>query len=98
MNRVHTMPFRLLVASFLFCLCFATRIQAQTPSASPSPSQESGKPAETKPTKQEGEENPFAPEPAAPLPAGQICRCAPLMSKGTSKLNTNSANQAQRDW
>jgi hypothetical protein len=65
---VHTMAFRLLLASFLFCLCFATRIQAQTPS--PSPSQESAKPAETKPTKQESEENPFAPEPAATLPAG----------------------------
>ncbi len=72
MNRVHTMAFRLLVASLLFCLCFATRIQAQTPSASPSasPSQETGKPIETKPTNQDGEKNPFAPEPAAPLPAG----------------------------
>jgi hypothetical protein len=76
MNRVHTMAFRLLVASLLFCLCLATRIQAQTPSPSPSPtpspspSQESAKPAETKPTNEEGEENPFAPEPAAALPAG----------------------------
>jgi len=70
MNRVHTMAFPLLVASLLFCLCFATRIQAQTPSPSPSPSQESAKPAETKPTSQAGGENPFAPEPAAPLPAG----------------------------
>ncbi len=68
MNRVHTIAFRLLVASLLFCLCFATRTQAQTPS--PSPSQESAKPAETKPANQEGEANPFAPEPAAPLPAG----------------------------
>jgi hypothetical protein len=70
MNRVHTMAFSLLVASLLFCLCFATRIQAQTPSPTPSPSPESAKPAETKPTDQKGEENPFAPEPAAPLPAG----------------------------
>ena len=68
MNRVHTMAFRWLMASLLFCLCFATRTQAQTPS--PSPSQESAKPAETKPADQKGEENPFAPEPAAPLPAG----------------------------
>ncbi|HLN99888.1 MAG TPA: hypothetical protein VK208_15625 [Pyrinomonadaceae bacterium] len=68
MNRAHTMAFRLFVASLLFCLWSATRIQAQTPT--PSPSQESTKPAETKPTKQEGETNPFAPEPAAPLPAG----------------------------
>lgn len=72
MNRVHTMAFRLLVASFLFCLCFATRIQAQTPppSPAPSPSPESAKPAETKPANPEAQVNPFAPEPAAPLPAG----------------------------
>jgi hypothetical protein len=68
MNRVHTMAFRLLVASLLFCLCFATRIQAQTPSQSPSA--ESARPVETKPPNQEGNGNPFAPEPAAPLPAG----------------------------
>jgi hypothetical protein len=68
MNRVHTIAFRLLLASLLFSLCFAMRIQAQTPS--PSPSSQTAKPAETKPTKQEGDENPFAPEPAAPLPAG----------------------------
>jgi hypothetical protein len=54
------MAFRLFVASLLFCLCFATRIQAQTPSPSPSPSQAT----------KEAEANPFAPEPAAPLPAG----------------------------
>ena len=71
MNQVHTMAFRLFVASFLFWLCSATRIQAQTPSPSPSTSpQESVKPSETKPTGQKAEENPFAPEPAAPLPAG----------------------------
>lgn len=66
MTRVHTMAFRLFVTSLLFCSCFATRIQAQTPSPSP----ESAKPSETKPTDQKAEENPFAPEPAAPLPAG----------------------------
>jgi hypothetical protein len=68
MNRVHTTAFPLLVALLLFCLCFATRIQAQTPA--PAPSQEAAKPAETKPTDREDEKNPFAPEPAAPLPAG----------------------------
>ncbi len=68
MNRVHTIAFRLLVASLLLCLCNAIRIQAQTPS--PSPSQGAAKPAETNPTNVDGEENPFAPEPAAPLPAG----------------------------
>jgi hypothetical protein len=71
MNRVHNIPFGLLVASILFCLSFAMRVQAQTPpSPTPSTSPESAKPAETKPTKQEGQKNPFAPEPAAPLPAG----------------------------
>ena len=70
MNRVHTSAFSLVVASLLICLCLATRTQAQTPSPSPSPSQQAAKPAETKPTNQEAEQNPFAPEPAAPLPAG----------------------------
>src|SRR5258705_5841536 len=66
MNRVHTVAFRLFVASLWFCSCFATRIQAQTPSPSP----ESAKPSETKPTDKKAAENPFAPEPAAPLPPG----------------------------
>jgi hypothetical protein len=65
MNRVYIITFRLFVASLLFCLCFATRTQAQTSSTSP---QEPAKPVETKPATQEAE-NPFAPEPAAPLPA-----------------------------
>jgi hypothetical protein len=68
MNRTDTKTFPLLLASLLFCLCFATRIQAQTPTPSPSP--ESAKPAETKQTNKEEEKNPFAPEPAPPLPAG----------------------------
>lgn len=67
MNRVHAIAFRLFVTSLLCCSCLAVRIQAQTPSPSPSP--ESAKPVETKPAAQE-EKNPFAPEPAAPLPAG----------------------------
>ncbi len=66
MNRVHTMLFRLLVASLVFWSCFAARTQAQTPS----PSQESPKAPETKPSNREEGANPFAPEPAAPLPAG----------------------------
>ena len=69
MNRLHTVAFRLFIASLLFCSCFATRIQAQTPSPSLSPP-ESVKPSETKPTDKKAEENPFAPEPAAPLPPG----------------------------
>src|SRR6185503_18419104 len=64
MNRVQTMAFRLIVASVVL-LCFAGAMQAQTPS-----SQESTKPADTKPDKNKAEENPFAPEAAPPLPAG----------------------------
>jgi hypothetical protein len=67
MTRVHTIAFRLLMASLLFCSCFAARTQAQT--ASPSPSPESTKSPETKPANQETA-NPFAPAPAPPLPAG----------------------------
>jgi hypothetical protein len=66
MTRVHTMAFRLLIASLLFWSCFAARTQAQTPLPSP----ESTKTPETKSAKKEEEANPFAPEPAAPLPAG----------------------------
>jgi hypothetical protein len=51
----------------MFWSCVGTGTQAQTPSPSPAP--QAAKPAETKPSK-EAEDNPFAPEPAAPLPAG----------------------------
>ncbi|MCU1267187.1 MAG: putative secreted protein [Acidobacteria bacterium] len=68
MNRVHTIAFRLLLASLLFCLCFATQIQAQTPS--PSPSKESTKAPETKRANENGGGNPFAPAAPPPLPAG----------------------------
>jgi len=66
MNRVHTMAFRLLVPCLFFLACFSTRTQAQTPS----PSEETAKPAEAKPANQESGSNPFTPEPAPPLPAG----------------------------
>ena len=65
MNRVHTMPFRLLVGSLLMWLCFTGKMQAQTP-----PSQEPTKAAPAKPDQKKAEENPFAPEQAPPLPAG----------------------------
>jgi hypothetical protein len=58
------MAFRLLVAS-LFLLCFVGQMQAQTPS-----SQQSSKPADSKPDQKKAEEDPFAPEQAPPLPAG----------------------------
>jgi hypothetical protein len=63
MNRVHKVAFRLLIGSILLWSCFAA--QAQTP-----PSQESTKPANTKPDQKKAEEDPFALEPAPPLPAG----------------------------
>src|SRR5215510_499606 len=62
MNRVHTMTFRLLVGSLLLWSCFAGEMQAQTP-----PSQEPTKAAKPE---QKKAEDPFAPQPAPPLPAG----------------------------
>ncbi|HEV8488102.1 MAG TPA: hypothetical protein VGV87_31565, partial [Blastocatellia bacterium] len=64
MNQVQTIAFRLLVAS-LVLLCFGGEMQAQTPS-----SQEAKKPAETNADQKKAEEDPFAPAPAPPLPAG----------------------------
>ena|SRR5437867_8877278 len=66
MTRVQIMASRFLIALILLCSCFAARTQAQTPSPSP----ESAKTPETKPANQEEKADPFAPEPAAPLPAG----------------------------
>src|SRR6185295_17272684 len=68
MHRVHEFIFCLLIASLALCSCFATRTLAQTPS--PSPSQEAAKTPEAKPEDKAAQANPFAPEPAAPLPAG----------------------------
>src|SRR3989442_10566376 len=69
MNRVTTIAFRLPVASFVFCSCLAIGTQAQTPTPSPSPPPATIAP-ETKPANQNGGANPFAPQPAPPLPAG----------------------------
>src|SRR5436309_6582289 len=68
MNRVHSIAFRVLLASVVLCSLFSIRTQGQT--TSPSPSQESTKAPETKPANQNGGANPFAPEPAPSLPAG----------------------------
>jgi len=65
MTRLHTYTFRLLIAIVLFCSLLAVRSQAQTPAASPEPT----KAPDTKAAAQE-DADPFAPEPAAPLPAG----------------------------
>ena len=55
MNRVHSIAFRVLLASFILCACFSLSTLAQTPSSSPTPA---------------APENPFAPEKADPLPPG----------------------------
>ena len=60
---MHHIALRLILASFVLCSGFAISTLAQTPT--PSPSQET---KESKPAKED--ENPFAPEPAGPLPAG----------------------------
>jgi hypothetical protein len=64
MNRIDKRAFRLLVV-FLFLLCFAGQMQAQTPS-----SQKPSKPADANPEQKKAEEDPFAPAQAPPLPAG----------------------------
>jgi hypothetical protein len=66
MNRVYTNAFRLFVANILLCLCFVTSIAAQTPAPSPPPDET--KAADAKAA--EEQKDPFAPEPAMPLPEG----------------------------
>ena len=68
MNRVRNITIRFLVASSALCLCFAVSTLAQTPSPSPSP--EPTKAPDAKPADKQAQADPFAPEPAAPLPPG----------------------------
>src|SRR6185369_3699559 len=77
MNSVNNIAFRLLLTSLLLCSSFLLVTRAQTPSPSPSPSQpSSSQPSSsqqaTKPDDKAAKDdgNPFAPEPAPPLPAG----------------------------
>ena len=63
--RAHKIVLHLLVTFFFLSTCVVGEMRAQTPT-----SQESAKPAETKPETKKAEEDPFAPEPAPPLPAG----------------------------
>ena len=65
MSRLHDITLRLLMASLVLCSCFAATTLAQTPSPSPSPDA-AGTPDQTK----QEQANPFAPEPAQPLPPG----------------------------
>src|SRR5258707_1893893 len=57
MNRIRTATFQLVVALVVLCSCFGARTLAQTPSPSPTPAAPQNA-------------NPFAPQPAPPLPAG----------------------------
>jgi hypothetical protein len=59
MNRVQSIAFRGLLAPLVLVGCFSTWTMAQTPSPSPSPTPAAPENA-----------NPFAPQPAPPLPAG----------------------------
>src|SRR5437588_12920900 len=59
MNRVRTFAFRLLTASIVLGSCLTAKSLAQTSSPSPAPSATPAAPA-----------NPFAPQPAPPLPVG----------------------------
>lgn len=59
MNRVHRIAFRMLLASLVLGCWFSMRAQAQATSPSPAPSATPAAP-----------QNPFAPQPAPPLPAG----------------------------
>jgi len=61
MNRGPSVAFRVAVAAIILC-SGVSRMQAQTPAAQP-PAQETGKTPEP-------DDNPFAPKPAPPLPAG----------------------------
>ena len=66
MNRVRLIAFRLLTASVISCSFFTAGASAQT--AAPSPTPEPAKTPDSKPA--DGEKNPFALQPALPLPAG----------------------------
>jgi len=68
MHRVHPIPFRLIFATLFLCSCFAAPTLAQTPSSSPTPAAQAT--PEAKPADKVAQSNPFAPEPAPPLPAG----------------------------
>jgi hypothetical protein len=65
MNRGPSVAFRVAVAAIILC-CGVSRMQAQT-QAAPPPAQETAKAPEPGP---EPDDNPFAPKPAPPLPAG----------------------------
>ena len=68
MNHVQQIAFRVLIISLVLCSCFAASALAQQPTPSPAP--EAAKTPDDKGATKEAQADPFAPEPAAPLPAG----------------------------
>jgi hypothetical protein len=64
MDRVHSISLRLAVAAIALCSCLSG-VRAQTPAAPATPAS-----APTQAPEEEEEKDPFAVEPAAPLPAG----------------------------
>ena len=68
MNRVQNIALRLFITSLVLCSCFATATLAQTPTPTPSPSVEVK--VDAKPADKAAQADPFAPEPAGPLPPG----------------------------
>src|ERR1700690_314880 len=63
MKRLPSLTFRMIMAAIILC-SGVSRMHAQTQApAAPPPAQESANPPD-------GDENPFAPQPAPPLPAG----------------------------
>ena len=65
MKHVTTTALRSLVITLLLSLCFAAKLQAQTP-----PAQEPAKTTDPKTEQKKAQDDPFATEPAPPLPAG----------------------------
>jgi len=68
MNRVQNIAIRLFITCLVLCAGLVTATLAQTPTPSPSPSVEVK--VDAKPADKAAQADPFAPEPAGPLPAG----------------------------
>src|SRR5215211_9527874 len=72
MNRVQNKALRLFITLLVLCSCYVTAALAQTPTPSPSPSPSVEVKVDTKPADKAAQADPFAPEPAGPLPAGMM--------------------------
>ena len=70
MSRVQNKAFRLFITALVLCSCYATAALAQTPTPTPSPAPSVEVKVDAKPADKAAQADPFAPEPAGPLPAG----------------------------